>query len=184
MHRILQRHPDSTGAAALGIEADVGRPRPTLLELWITVTGPVDEVRMPRFIGSGFADGLWQHTCFEAFVGVPGGPAYYELNFSPSGRSAAYRFDRYRVGMRPAAEIGPPFETKGEGAKLTFRTRLDLAVVLGADASQAWRIGVSVVLEEKSGAKSYWALTHPPSGPPDFHHPDCFTLELPASARA
>ena len=29
---------------------------------------------------------------------------------------------------------------------------------------------------------SYWALAHPP-GKPDFHHPDCFALELPAARR-
>ena len=41
------------------------------------------------------------------------------------------------------------------------------------------QIGLSAVLEEKDGTKSYWALRHPP-GKPDFHHPDCFALELPA----
>jgi len=33
------------------------------------------------------------------------------------------------------------------------------------------------VIEEKDGAKSYWALAHPP-GAPDFHHRDCFAIEL------
>ena len=34
------------------------------------------------------------------------------------------------------------------------------------------------VIEEINGRKSYWALKHP-AGKPDFHHPDCFALELP-----
>jgi hypothetical protein len=42
-----------------------------------------------------------------------------------------------------------------------------------------WRLGLSAVIEDSSGAKSYWALAHPP-GKPDFHHPDCFAHELPA----
>jgi hypothetical protein len=33
------------------------------------------------------------------------------------------------------------------------------------------------VIEETNGAKSYWALKHPP-GKPDFHHADGFVLEL------
>ena len=33
-------------------------------------------------------------------------------------------------------------------------------------------------IEEQDGRKSYWALAHPP-GKPDFHHPDCFVLDLP-----
>jgi hypothetical protein len=44
----------------------------------------------------------------------------------------------------------------------------------------AWRLGLSAVIEETNGRKSYWALSHPP-GKPDFHHSDCFALELPAA---
>ena len=40
-------------------------------------------------------------------------------------------------------------------------------------------IALSAVIEETDGTKSYWALRHPP-GPPDFHHPDCFALRIPA----
>jgi hypothetical protein len=47
---------------------------------------------------------------------------------------------------------------------------------LPADA--IWHVGLSAVIEETNGRKSYWALCHPP-GKPDFHHPDCFALELP-----
>jgi len=38
----------------------------------------------------------------------------------------------------------------------------------------------STTFEETNGRLSYWALAHPP-GKPDFHHPDCFALELPAA---
>ena len=43
----------------------------------------------------------------------------------------------------------------------------------------ALKLGLSAVIEEIDGTKSYWALAHAP-GPPDFHHPDCFALQLPA----
>jgi hypothetical protein len=43
-----------------------------------------------------------------------------------------------------------------------------------------WLMGLSAIIEESDGTKSFWALAHPP-GKPDFHHPDCFTLELPAA---
>ena len=33
--------------------------------------------------GNSPVDGLWRHTCFEAFVGIPGAEPYYEFNFSP-----------------------------------------------------------------------------------------------------
>jgi hypothetical protein len=40
-----------------------------------------------------------------------------------------------------------------------------------------WRLGLSAIIEEASGQRSYWALAHPP-GKPDFHHPDSFALEV------
>jgi hypothetical protein len=40
-----------------------------------------------------------------------------------------------------------------------------------------WHLGLSAIVEDTNGGKSYWALAHPP-GKPDFHHADCFTLEL------
>jgi hypothetical protein len=43
-----------------------------------------------------------------------------------------------------------------------------------------WLLGLSAVIEEMNGRLSYWALAHPP-GKPDFHHADCFALELPAA---
>jgi hypothetical protein len=40
-----------------------------------------------------------------------------------------------------------------------------------------FRFGLSVVIEERDGRCSYWALKHPP-GKPDFHHPGGFLLEI------
>ena len=48
------------------------------------------------------------------------------------------------------------------------------------DGPGAWEAAIAAVIEEANGTKSYWALAHP-SEKPDFHHPDGFVLELPAS---
>lgn len=45
------------------------------------------------------------------------------------------------------------------------------------------RLGMSAVIEEQEGTKSYWALAHPP-GKPDFHHPACFAITLPTPGQA
>jgi hypothetical protein len=52
----------------------------------------------------------------------------------------------------------------------------------GLKKGTAWRAGVSAVIEEADGTKSYWALAHPP-GEPDFHDPESFVLSLPAPRR-
>ena len=115
------------------------------------------------------ADELWKTTCFELFVQT--GEGYREYNFAPSGAWAAYAFDAYRAGMRAAdLDYDPEIETDDLGD--TFL--LDAVIDLEGEG----RFGLSGVVEEKSGTKSFWALAHPP-GPPDFHHPACFAATLP-----
>lgn len=117
-------------------------------------------------------DGLWKTTCFELFVRPDGADGYFEFNVSPSGAWAAYGFDGYRTGMRDL-EIPAP----------TIR-RIDGGIAVALDVSSLphgpWIIGLSAIVEEQGGMKSYWALAHPP-GKPDFHHADCFALQLPAA---
>jgi hypothetical protein len=43
--------------------------------------------------------------------------------------------------------------------------------------------GFSAVIADKDGRTAYWALTHPP-GKADFHHRDCFDLQLEARSAA
>ena len=60
--------------------------------------------------------------------------------------------------------------------------RVPLTAIVGAtiavEAGQPWHLGLSAVLEEKNGTKSFWALAHG-DGLPDFHNPDCFVAKLP-----
>ena len=46
-----------------------------------------------------------------------------------------------------------------------------------AGEAGAWQLGLSAVLEEKDGTKSYWALAHS-ADKPDFHAPGCFIARL------
>ncbi len=121
-------------------------------------------------------DGLWRHTCFEAFVAVDGTSAYREFNFAPSGEWAAYAFRDYRSSV--------PLELD-EDPEITSRATadcLELDAVLPASwptptAQEKVRLGLSAVVEDESGALSYWALKHP-TGKADFHHRECFALEV------
>ncbi|MBA4047291.1 MAG: hypothetical protein C0476_01975 [Sphingomonas sp.] len=141
--------------------------------------GRLAEVVWPTAAAPDRQDGLWRHSCFEAFVARPGNPAYVELNMAPSGAWAASRFGDYRDGMAAAA-AAPQRDFgwwKGE-AVLTAHWRLpDLA--RAAD----WQLGLSAVIETRDGARSYFALAHA-AGPPDFHKRDCFIASLPAPSGA
>jgi hypothetical protein len=203
MRQVLTLHPDSQCFAPIGIEVEVARPHAGGLLLSYFVTGNVGALRMPPLAPAARADELWQHTCFEAFIGTAPGAAYYEFNFAPSTQWAAYRFSGYRSGLRVASEAGTPrIEVQSAPERYTLQAllRLDaLSPFLYASASgeglledhaapqpspaggegcnPVWHLGLSAVIEETNGDKSYWALAHPP-GKPDFHHSDCFALEL------
>jgi hypothetical protein len=173
LHQALRLHPDSLCAAATKIEVDIARPRPGSLILAYIVSGRISDLLMPPVVAAARADELWRHTCFEAFVRPSADPSYYEFNFSPSTQWAAYRFDGYRSGMRVATEIDAPrIEVRSNGGSYTLQAALALD---GLPSSL--HLGLAAVLEETNGRQSYWALAHPP-GKADFHHADCFALEL------
>lgn len=178
MRQLLKLHPDSRCLAAAHIEVEVGRPHVDSLVLSYIVTGKMNDVRMPPVIEAARGDGLWQHTCFEAFLRASSGVEYYEFNFAPSTQWAAYRFSGYRSGMRVASEIGaPPIEVQSSSDRYTLQASLELDRLSGLPRDSSWRLGLSALIEDASGRKSYWALAHPP-GKPDFHHADCFAYEL------
>jgi hypothetical protein len=58
-----------------------------------------------------------------------------------------------------------------------------LGATIVAEASKTWQLGLSVVLEEADGTKSYWAAKHP-AEKPDFHDAHCFALQLAAAKPA
>lgn len=135
------------------------------------VQGDVGLLRLPPPMPHGPADGLWQHTCFEAFVGATGDAAYREFNFAPSGQWAAYRFsaERQRDAAAEAAQapVSPPIERHPVADRLCLQAWLPLHAL--PDATAPWDVGLTAVIETTDGQLSYWALRHP-AARPDFHH--------------
>lgn len=184
MRQALKLHPDSVCLAMTHVAVDVVRPRAGSLVLYYFVTGKISDLRIPPVIPGGHADELWRHTCFEAFIRGSQDEGYYEFNFAPSTQWGAYRFSSYRSGMRVATEISAPrIEVQSEDGLYTLQASLDLDRASSLRRDAVWRLGLSAVLEETSGRKSYWALAHPP-GKPDFHHSVCFAHEISAAWQA
>ena len=178
----LEPHPDSF-APGFRIEAAAERAETGRLVLRYVVTGELGALLLPPPMPPGPADGLWHHSCFEAFVRAPAETGYVELNLSPSGRWAAYRFSDYRAGMASLDALPPPeIEARLDGGRYALAAAVDLAPSLGPLAGLPWQLGLTAVIETRDGGKSYWAAAHPP-GDADFHHRDCFALELPPPER-
>jgi len=121
-------------------------------------------------------DGLWNHTCLEAFVRDPAVDAYWEYNLSPSGDWNVYRLDGYRQGLRQESAYGTlPFKLRQRSGTVALELRCCLPPSLHRSAEL--QLGLCAVLQEHSGRLSYWALSHPASEP-DFHDPRGWTLRL------
>lgn len=178
MPQLLKLHPDSRSSAVRHIEVETARPRSDRLVLSYIVTGTMSDILIPPAAAATRSDDLWQHTCFEAFVRAPSDAEYYEFNFAPSTQWAAYRFGGYRSGKLVLHEIDAPQIVVQSGPQsCTLRASLDLGRLPALARAPSWRFGLSALIEDPSGRKSYWALTHPP-GKPDFHHADGFVHEL------
>jgi hypothetical protein len=163
----------------IAISVEATRLAPGRLRLWYIVTGAVDLVKVPAHAKPARMDGLWHRTCCEAFVRSGSGTAYREVNLSPSSEWAAYDFSDYRHGgQNPAMAV--PVISISEVPGKRFALGADVHFESEAIAGAPWHLGLSAVIEEKSGAKSWWALAHT-AEKPDFHRADCFTLELPAA---
>lgn len=181
MRQPLVLHPQSETRAITGIAADVDFVRPGRLSLRFCVSGEVGRIVLPEIAALGRADNLWRQTCFEVFVKTAPAGAYYELNFSPSSEWALYQFDAYREAMRAAPYEGDPgIVVEAGDAMLTLSASIELSQLPALDLSKPLHLGLSAIINVRGGAASYWAAAHPP-GKPDFHHADCFAVELSGS---
>ena len=149
-------------------------PRPDLLRIDYRATDPECAILWPA-PAVGRADNLWQHSCFEAFIGTTTTSAYAEYNLASSGAWAAYVFDDYRSGMRELALAAPPLITQSAPGHWT--AELDLGGLAALIGPAPWRLAITAVIEATDGSRSYWSLAHP-IGKPDFHHADCFAARL------
>ena len=148
-------------------------------------------------------DELWQHTCFEAFVGIPAQQAYWEFNLSPSGDWAAYRFSAYRQGqqqepsyadlpveLHPLAlqpDLHPASAAEAVGDVQTLELSCCFALPPELAGASLLQLGLTAVLEtdlpqtdladSPGGGLSYWALEHPATQA-DFHDRRGWTVLL------
>lgn len=175
----LWSHPVGYSIAPLEIHAGVERLSATVLRFRYLMRGHIDGLVIPPVSAPLRSNNLWRTTCFEAFLFRPDGPAYVELNFSPSTQWAAYDFAAYRDGMVHASLPAPPdLEVRRQAGSLELTATISLDA-----ASEAGRLSLCAVVESPGGSLSYWAQSHA-GDKPDFHRQDCFTLELPAAGLA
>jgi hypothetical protein len=125
---------------------------------------------------------LWQHTCFEGFVGLPNDEKYFEFNVTPLGGWNFYRFKSYREDMVEDVRVPHIVSIHSKKAsEYTVKCEIDFSEV--KEVKEYWEkgdtlpLGLSAVIEMKSGEKTYCALKHC-AKTPDFHLRESFSLRL------
>lgn len=166
----LQVHPGEQGPAGLGVSASLDLVASDDGPGWLLryrLEGDIDALALPP-PAAGAADGLWRHTCLEAFVQDGDGPSYHEFNLSPSGQWAVYRFsaERQRAAGDAPPPAGPTITTERSADSLVLQAWLPGALL----PARPTAIGLTAVIETLGGQISHWALHHPRADRPDFHH--------------
>jgi hypothetical protein len=178
----LLAHRGAPRGPVRNFEAQAARCADGALRIAWRLDADLSQLRVPRPAAEARTDGLWRHTCFEAFIAAPPATGYVEWNFAPSGEWAAYSFSGYRTGMTALGLCAPPeFSWRRRSTALEFDASLHPAQWLAPTGTAPLRLALAAVIEDSSGALTYWALRHPQrdcGGEPDFHHPDAFILEV------
>jgi hypothetical protein len=173
---MLTCHPATVCTAVRSMRVEVHRNHGAL-ELQYQVEGEFENVLVPLATASRRTHELWQHTCFEAFIRRAGSEAYIELNFSPSGEWAIYRFTGYRQSMMAVESTAPRIGVHREGGMLRLDAVVELEALHELPTEGALELALSAVIEESNRRLSYWGLVHPTTMP-DFHHDGGFVMRV------
>ena len=129
--------PFETGLpSGLGIQASLSWSSSGWLDLSFTVLAEdgLAELVLPQGLLDGEQchgmrrDGLWQTTCFEAFLGLPGERRYWEINLAANGDWALYGFSDYRDGRSdPSQTVPPQVQLRRWHHQLRLEASLDLS---------------------------------------------------------
>jgi hypothetical protein len=119
---------------------------------------------------------LWEATCFEFFIGIPGDRNYWEFNLSPSGDWNVFALDDYRQGLRDETAFASlPFKVDLYPNYITLNLEFDLSELILLE--QDLEMSVTTVIKSSQDELSYWAISHR-GKEADFHLRDSFSIEL------
>ena len=181
--RPLRPFSDAPELAALHLSCDADWQDGTLT-LQYSLEGPLEPIQLPEAEASRppqRSDGLWETTCFEAFLGLPGQRNYWEFNLAANGDWNVYALNDYRSGLQPELALRQlPFtvarqrsgaNTPATQERFDLQLKVDLRALISPEA--ALELSAAAVLEHRQLGCSYWAWRH--CGPePDFHRRDSF----------
>lgn len=115
--------------------------------------------------------GLWQQTCFEAFIQPAGQKKYFEINLTPNKSWNVFYFDDYRMPQPPRELPGAEPMSINVGA-----SELRALIRLPGEDLQKINISLCAVIFLKEAGVTYWSAKHA-DAKPNFHHFGSFIIE-------
>lgn len=113
--------------------------------------------------------GLWQHHCFELFLGEAGSTAYYELNLAPNGNWNCFGFSDYRQDQKESDRCAlTEFSAVRRGRSYQLEARILIHPALQSSGC-VLSLGAAAIIETASDL-NYFSIRHGTT--PDFHHRD------------
>lgn len=157
---------------AVTIVAALEQQPQNILNVGFWLNDPEQRVRWPDLVTAHpRQDFLWEHTCFEIFIGIQDQDQYREINLSASQAWQVYQFEEYRY-----PDQSPPLAAHDIELVALSKThyglnaKLDLTKWLAAENIR-WDdlyIGLTAVLETNN-EQHYFAMQHSASQA-DFHN--------------
>ena len=146
------------------------------LELCYSLKYNKDDLVLPTSSAGSIQrrNGLWEHTCFEAFVSQPDQKGYWEINLSPNGDWNFYRLSGYRENLQPEGAIeNLPIRVQFTDSGLELSCTVPLKSLV--DLTKPLEISLTAVLEHPVEGCSFWAWNHC-GEEADFHLRNSFTI--------
>jgi hypothetical protein len=176
----LQPFPTNSPVPTLELFGRIDR-RETQLFLECHLSGDIDAIEiLPPVAIPARQDKLWEATCFEFFLGIPGERNYWEFNLAPSGDWNIFHLDDYRQGLREELAVTAlPFKIDRQPnlCSLSLEFNLGKIVTISQAATSAIELSVTTVIKPLQGEISYWAATHC-GKEADFHLRESFSIEI------
>ena len=163
---------DLNTAPAIAIDGEIERDRDRL-RIEYRLKG-ASQVVVPKKSLPTRQHDLWEHTCFEFFLGLKNSNIYWEFNLSPAKHWNVFRFSNYRQDLAEEMAFNTlPFEVFLQDNSLLLNLEVNLNKIISESELE---VGITTVVEDKQQL-SYWALTHS-AKEADFHHRDSFIIKL------
>ena len=170
----LQPFPTNGYVPAIEIFGQIDRQN-ELLSIEYQLSGDLDAIEIATPVVPTRQDKLWEATCFEFFLGIPGDRNYWEFNLSPSGNWNIFHLDDYRQGLREElAFTALLFEIDRQPSLVSLSLDFDLSKIMTVAAIE---VSVTTVIKPRQGEISYWAISHC-GKEADFHLRESFAIEI------